>query len=180
MPTLPRLSLALIPLALLAGCSNAQRSTLPYTDALAQEWQLNAAHRQQLQYYLSDQVSLQRGAQAYRHGINDGRLQVDGAARAQEIVIEPGTPGVAEASGPGWLAVSFEPGSYLYFTREVRKDEEPRYYLHIPPGHGRTVRLGGEAYQVSQESMDAYLLVERDQTNAQQIQSRELPGRTLR
>lgn len=165
---------------------NAER--LAYTDSLASGHRVAGRERRLLQYYVSDTIHLVRTTSAGGTGVERGRLVSSQSQSVREIVIDSGTPGVVVASGPRWMAVSFEPGSYLYFTsaapRSVwlgRDYDAERYYLHLPDWNGRggTVKIGNTTYVAVDDSVRAYLTVDREsfsQVDARQIRQ---PGRLL-
>jgi hypothetical protein len=161
---------------------------LSFTDGLASEHHVSSEQRKQLQYYVSDTIRLVRSASGGQTGISNGRLVASSSQAVREVVIDSGTPGVVLASGPRWMAVSFEPGSYLYFVSEAPRsiwlgDEyvHDRYYLYLPDWNGNsgTVRLGNSNYVAVDGSARAHLMVDRESfSNVDARQSRQ-PGRLL-
>lgn len=180
-------------LLLAAGCASNDyiSDRLAYTDGLASEWKLTPEIQQQLQYFTSHEIRLVRAASGGERGIADGRLVSASGQVVDEVVIAAGTPGVVLGSGPRWMAVSFEPGSYLYFVSSAQRrmwnfgeDGGPpdRYFLLVPNWNGKsgTVKLGDQVYTAVQDSARAYLLVERDAFNDVDNREIRLPGRVLR
>ncbi|HEX4871688.1 MAG TPA: hypothetical protein VFV27_05175 [Nevskiaceae bacterium] len=166
-----------------AGLPDPQADRLAWTDGLAQEFQLSADDRRRLQYFVSDTIRLVRSESAGQMGIRDGRLVSIGERAVDEVVVDRGTPGVLLANGPGWMAVSFEEGSYLYFSTQISRYawlgeayDGNRYYLHLPNWNGRegTVSLAGQTYTAIGDSGAAHLLVDReaffDARSAQRVQ----------
>lgn len=176
-------------LALSGGCATqGYAEKLAFSDGLAAEYQLANEQKRLLQYYVSDTIRLVRSASDGQTGIRDGRL-VSSASRAiDEVIVTGGTPGVVLASGANWMAVSFEPGTYLYFVsaaqREVWLGEEyadDRYYLYLPDWNGRegTVRLGDAVYTAIADSYRAHLIVDRESFSNVSTRQARLPGRRL-
>mgnify|MGYP001592484433 CR=1 FL=1 len=187
-----RAGLALM-LLFAAGCAsnNYVSDRLAYTDGLAGEWKLTPGIKQRLQYFTSHEIRLVRAASGGERGIADGRLVSATGQVVDEVVIPAGTPGVVLGSGPDWMAVSFEPNSYLYFVSQAQRrvwnfgedgGVPGRYFLLVPNWNGKsgTVKLGDQMYTAVQDSARAYLLVERDSFSDVDAREVRLPGRVLR
>lgn len=178
--------LAALALAACAGHSTAER--VPFTEELITDYRLDSAQRQRLQYYLSDTVTLTRAVGGGRSDVARGKLVSRSGTLVEEVRIAAGTPGVVVASGPGWVAVSFTPNSYLYFVSDRggngaltdNRDEE-RFYPFSRDFDGRngTVSLDGVAYQADRSSLDAYLLIDREDFSRTDDRASSLPGRWL-
>lgn len=175
----------------LSACASRQvAEQLPFSDALIQDYGLGETHKQRLQYYLSQPITLARSSASAVRGIADGRLVDRGQRAIEKLEVPAHAPGVVVGSGANWLAVSFEVGSYLYFVSGQadiqspyrRESREPdRYYLYAPDWDGRagTVKVGNISYQALGQSMDAYLLVDRESLHETESQGRVLSGRLL-
>lgn len=164
---------------LLGACAGGGASErLVYSDTLARSYQLGSESPRALQYYVSDNIRLIRGRSAGERGIADGRLVDRAAMSVEEVIVDSGTPGVVVGGGNGWLAVSFERGSYLYFVSGPQQDA---YYLYVPDWNGSqgTVRLGDWSYTAVGDSAKAHLLVGRDSFAQRQNRQAKLPGRKL-
>ena len=167
--------------ALLVGCANTTdrvQDRLAWTDGNAQRYNLAPHELRDLQFWVSDDIHLRRLTTAGQRDIEGGRLVERSAKSVDEIIIKRGTPGVAVGSGHDWIAVSFEPGSYLYFTarrngmllaptHSGRSGPGDLYYLWaqdwrggkgIVPVNGQT---NGVLYEATPASADSFLLVER-------------------
>jgi len=178
---------------LLGGCATVPDTLaerLAYTDGLAGEYQLQEAHKRALQYYVSHDITLARAASNNLRGVGDGMLIERGKTHLQDVRIAAGTPGVVVGSGPNWLAVSFEPGTHLYFVSSQHHVNSPywtdgrgtdRYYLYAPDWDGRagSVRLGNVNYQAVEGSIDAFLMVDREALYSADSRSSTQPGRWL-
>lgn len=179
--------------SLLVGCASAPPGSyaerLPFTDTLGATWNLTRTQARELQYYVSNEIRLVRSFSGSQQGITGGRLFSQGGQTIEEIVIDPGTPGILLASGPHWKAVSFHPGTYLYFvTNQPRRfvgqafDEGiDRYFLYLPDwnGQGGTVRLGHSPWAAVEDSVHAHLLVERESIFDQRSRSFRQEGRRV-
>lgn len=187
------LKVALLPcLGLLASCASSggpgHAEQLAFTDGLATEYKLGSEQKRMLQYYVSDTIRLVRSASAGRTGIRDGRLVSSSSRDVDQVVIDGGTAGVVLASGPSWMAVSFEPGSYLYFVSRANRQTwladdyvDDQYYLYLPDFNGQagTVRLGNTMYTATDDSFRAHLVVGRESFNGVDARQSRLPGRYL-
>lgn len=196
-----RLFTLALSLAVLQGCAsneplpnNTARERLPFTDALAREWNLDPGYRPQVQYYVSDAIRLVRSVSGGEKGIADGILVSNGGRAIDEVVIESGTPGVLVGegtlgNGQNWMAVSFQPGTHLYFisnapqrgSRIGERYSADRYYLYIPDWNGRTgsAKLGEDSFAVAPESLAAHLIVTRESSFTNESAVYRQPGRYL-
>ncbi len=185
-----RLLLAATVSGLSGGCADSHYSArVPYTDRLLQELDIPLEARPALQYYLSRDVHLVRARVRGDSGVRQGRV-ISGAEREfEEVTIERGTPGVAVGMGRDWLAISFSPGTYLYFVSRPQQHEwlydgeavSGRYYLYSRDWKwdSGTVWLGDRSYQAVDGSRGAFLLIEREQLERSQTRRQLLPGRWL-
>jgi hypothetical protein len=188
------LKYALLPcLGLLASCASSggqpgYAEKLAFTDGLASEYKLGSEQKKLLQYYVSDTIRLVRSASAGQTGIRDGRLVNSSSHDIDQISIDGGTPGVVLASGPNWMAVSFEPGTFLYFVSKANRrtwlaDDyvDDQYYLYLPDFNGQagTVRLGKTLYTATDDSFRAHLAVDRESFNNVDAREAKQPGRYL-
>jgi len=174
-----------------AGCATTPVSErLVFSDALIRDYKLTDVHKPRLQYYSSDRITLVRSASGSLRGIAEGKLIERGNTLVRGIEIPADAPGVVVGAGPNWLAVSFEPGSYLYFVSGQSRVNSPhwddereaeRYYLYAPDWDGRagSVRIGDTSYQAVEGSIDVFLTVGRETLFKASSQSRIQPGRWL-
>lgn len=188
-------SLAAAAALLLGACASNQPAEnepeqIAFTDSLIREYGLDDVHKKRLQYYVSEPITLARSASQSVRGISDGRLIDRGARDIDNLHVASQTPGVVVGSGPNWLAVSFEAGSYLYFVSNQPQINSPywddirdgdRYYLYAPDWDGRTgsVRIGNASYQAIGQSIESYLLVDRESLFVTDSSERVLSGRLL-
>lgn len=163
---------------------------LAFSDSVIRDYHLTEAHKRRLQYYTSDRIQLARAASSNIRGIADGRLIERGNTSVSGVDIPAESPGIVVGSGPNWLAVSFEQGSYLYFVSSQAQVNSPywndrrdadRYYLYAPDWDGRagTVQLGNVSYQAVDKSIDTYLIIDREALSDAENRSSTLSGRWL-
>ncbi len=154
----------------------------------------------ELQYFVSDKIVLQREASSRHEGIARGRIVVRRGRSIDQIMVRRGTPGVAVDWGPDWVAVSFEKGTHLVFDLVQRDGDEPGtdrspatfagedmpatyYRLRTTPVEdedGRFVDVAGTRYRVVGSSGDARLKVPRTAWTQHHRQRRVMRGRRIR
>lgn len=175
---------------LLAGCAtHPDASRITFTESLRTNYQLSDHEVRSLQYYVSEDITLRRVVSSGNRRVGDGIL-IEQRGRVQDIInIKAGTPGVAVGNGMDWVAVSFEPGSYLYFSSRAdgvhvipdpTRGDAP-YYLWATDwinGPG-VVYVNGVPYEAQPTSAYAHLLVDRKAVARQRSSERVQKGRTL-
>ena len=182
--------LGITAMALAACAADPQGERLAFGNSVIRDYNLSDAHKRRLQYYTSEHITLARAASSSLRGIADGKLIERGNTSVRGVDVPAGAPGVVVGSGPNWLAVSFEPGSYLYFVSQQahvnspywddRRDDD-RYYLYAPDWDGRagSVKLANVDYQAVDKSINAYLIVDREALFDAESRSSTLSGRWL-
>jgi hypothetical protein len=183
------LAAALLTVTLAACASHPSVDRVPFTEGLIDDYALTPEHRQHLQYYLSDTITLSRAFSDGQRGVSRGRLVERSGTMMEAVKIAAGTPGVVVGSGDGWVAVSFAPGSYLYFVSAPSGADGyfsnnhvgDRYYVFSPNGDGHhgTVRLDGYDFEAEGSTLKVYLLVDQDSLNRSDSRESTLPGRWL-
>ena len=185
--------LSLASLGWVSGCASvpdAVAEQVAMSDSLISEYGLDDDHKKRLQYFLAGPITLVRSASSSVRGIADGRLVDRGDRAFRELEIPAGSPGVVVGSGPHWMAVSFGPGNWLYFVSNQQRINSPyykdardadRYYLYAPDWDGRagTVKINDISYQAIGQSMDAFLLVDRESLFDTSTRQGTLSGRWL-
>jgi hypothetical protein len=130
----------------LVGCAG---TMVPFTHEIRAEHHLTRDDLQELQFYLSDTVTLRREARSIGREIDNGRLELRSGKTIEEVVIEKDTPGVAVAVDASTISVSFEAGSAISFALRTGEAvplrvEPPSMGFAEPPDafpgeHGRIV-----------------------------------------
>ena len=105
-----------VTIGLTACASTSGVNRLAFGEYLRDGYQLSDRELRALQYYVSDDIHLRRIVESGNRSIGRGILLERNARVVDEILIQAGTPGIAVGVGNDWVAVSFEPGSYLYFS----------------------------------------------------------------
>lgn len=162
---------------------------IAFTESLRANYQLSDHEIRSLQYYVSEDIHLRRVVTSGNRRVGDGVLIERRGLVQDSILVEAGTPGVAVGNGPDWVAVSFEPGSYLYFSS--RNDG-----IHVVPEPGRADRpyylwatdwvdgpgvvyVNGVPYEAAPGSAYAHLRVDRKAVAQRRSSERVQPGRTI-
>jgi hypothetical protein len=104
-------------LALLTFGTGCGRTMIPFTAELRAEHRLSDADVKNLQFYLSDDITLRRELESgSRQVTGNHRLLLLSGKTVEEVTVAGGTPGVAVSVSDARIAVSFDPGSSLTFS----------------------------------------------------------------
>jgi hypothetical protein len=162
---------ALLGIAFLtAGCAN----KVPFTQDMRQEHNLSVDNLKIVQFYIDDDVTLQRELSLKETSVTPGHaLKILNDKRIEEVFIKGGTPGVVIDGGADNLLVSFEEGKALDFrvwlgNRYMLRHEDCR------------LKYDGMDYIAVGKSKFVCLLVVLNDLNKIKKESRTLPGRTLK
>jgi len=152
----------------------------------------------ELQYFVSDRITLQREATSRSGSIAKGRVVVRKGRSVERILIRKGTPGVAVDWGPDWVAVSFEKGTHLIFdlvqagSDSAGDDRAPASYagVDMPSTYyrlrttqdddGHWAMLGGTRYEAVDRTTSARLKVKRKAWTQHHKSRRVLRGRRVK
>jgi hypothetical protein len=173
------LVLALFTLLFLGSCS---MRLSPYTYQLHQEAGMDERTLQQVQFYVSKDIILQRDLGDSETTISGGRIKMINGRRVEEVVVLAGTPGVLiTMPGDDRLAISFEATSndYLLFGADDR--EGGAYALMAKDWTHRVgqIQYGGKIYRTTPESAGAILLVDVRKINQVDLTRRTASGRRV-
>ncbi|HSN98429.1 MAG TPA: hypothetical protein VLS89_09025 [Candidatus Nanopelagicales bacterium] len=98
----------------LAGCGP---RLVPFTHELRVQHNLSDKDLRNLQFYVSHRITLRRELESGGSQVTPGhKLLLVSGKTIEEVVIEEHTPGVAVDVRNRTLAVSFEPGSAMFFS----------------------------------------------------------------
>ncbi len=105
---------AAVGLGCLAGCATTR---IPLTQELREQHRLSPEELKNLQYYVSNTITLRREMDSTGKQITGGhKLVLTSGKTIEEVVVEEGTPGVAVEVGQKRLVVSFGAGVDLAFA----------------------------------------------------------------
>jgi len=166
--------------------TDADETTTPAEDAPADVApdEPPARSPDQLQYFVSERLVLQREANSRDGAVTQGRIKVRRGRFVEQIVVPRKTPGVAVDWGEDWVAVSFEADSAIVFAIDGR-DGTPKdgdvYHLRTrrdPAGGPITISMRGEQYEV-RNGHNARLTVRRESKTNRSRRRRVMRGRTI-
>jgi hypothetical protein len=170
----------IIPLIGISGCASGR---IPFTQHLRNRYGLEEGDLRKLQYYVSGDITLQRG---FRHeeGEISGthRLVQKEEGVVEEVFIAAGTPGIATEVGPTSLAVSFEPGRSLAFgSPPDDRDPERKYTLSARRWEDYYGELDydDKTYFAVKGSGHVWLEVRAESLDTVKRKKKILPGMTL-
>jgi len=165
-----------------SGC--ATQTQVPFRHQMRQEYQLSDKDLKDIQYYVAGRIILQRDLAKDEVMVTPGHeIKIVKDRRVEEVVIQPGTPGIAEKVDEISIEVSFEPGNRLNFgsTPDGRESWGGKYSLFASSwdnGIGRLTYGGKEFYTVGYSSQ-FYLTVDLSELNNFIKESRTVKGRRL-
>jgi hypothetical protein len=138
---------------------------------------------EKLQYYVSGDITLQRGFRREEGKISSThRLVKKEEGLVEEVFIAAGTPGIATEVGPTSLAVSFEPGRSLTFgSPPDDRDPERKYTLSARrwADYYGELSYDGKTYHAVQGSGNVWLEVRAESLDTVKKKKKVLPGMTL-
>ncbi|MCH9686255.1 MAG: hypothetical protein K0V04_32785 [Deltaproteobacteria bacterium] len=136
----------------------------------------------ELQYFVSERLVLQREVMSRNDSLAHGRIRVRQGKFVDQVVIRSKTPGVAVDWGDDWIAISFEEGSSLVFsTADDASGRGDVYHLRetADPSGGRAgVELAGRRYRV-RSGHSARLEIRRNKKTKRSRQRTVLRGRRI-
>ncbi|GAB4250613.1 MAG: hypothetical protein Kow0079_04020 [Vicingaceae bacterium] len=165
----------------LASCAPKQ----PFTNAVKEKYNLDTEKIKKLQFYISQDVTLQRGDESNEEQKfdKDGKLIVQSSASVDRVYIPAGTPGVAVNVMEGnKIAVSFdENGDDSKFLVFGDPNNRGRYYLmgaEWNNGKGK-INYGGKVYYVMPGGASAYIKFELKKVKKYKKTAKKVKGRRV-
>lgn len=166
-------------ITILSSC----QSTIPFTNTVRTQYNLDEAKLKKMQFYISDDITLQRGESGSNSQELDkeGKLIISTSASLDNILVDGQTPGVCVKVIDGdKLAISFfdSDDQYLVFGKS-RNDE--KYYLmgaDWKSGKGK-INFGGKVYYIMPGGAGAYLKFELKKVKDYKTTSQKAKGRTV-
>lgn len=170
----------LVALFALSGCATGR---IPFTQSLRDQYGLEAEDLKKLQYFVSSDITLERGFRSEEGEISQThKLVIKEGGLSEELVIPAGTPGVATEVRPTSLAVSFGPGGSLVFgSPPSDRDSERKYKISAKRWTDDSGELifDNKTYYAVRGSGQAFLEVGAESLDAVKKSKRYLPGMTL-
>jgi hypothetical protein len=168
------LLLAIITLSL-SSCSQLTY----FTSDIYERYSWTEQELQSIQFYLSDEIVLQRRLSKGTKEIIDGDVKIVNGERVEIIKIPKGTPGVIEfLPDKERIAVKFEEGSekYLMFGANPKLDD--RYMLLATEWkrHSGIVHYNGKKYRTQSNSQLAALMIDLKKVTDRDVKVRTAKG----
>ena len=167
-------------ITILSGCQN----TIPFTNAVRTQYSLDEAKLKKVQYYVSSEITLQRGEKSENSQEldEDGKLIVSTSASIDNILIDGKTPGVCVKVLDGnKIAVSFDESDdnkYLVFGDPNNRGRYNLMGAEWKNGKGK-INYGGKVYYIMPGGAGAYLKFEMKRVKEYKASSKKLKGRTV-
>lgn len=170
----------LVAIVALAGCATGR---IPFSQTVRDQYQLDGDDLKNLQYVISDDITLQRDFRREEGEISKShKLVIKEGGLVEEVFIAAGTPGIATKVGPTFIAVSFEPGGSLVFGTSASDRDPDRTYKLLAKRwtdyYGELI-YDDKTYYAVKESSEAYLEVGVESLDAVKKRRKVLPGMTL-
>ena len=152
----------------------------PFTERLTDEFNWSEEELQQIQFYVSKDVILQRNFNKGESTITAGKIRVINGREVEEVIIKRGTPGVLMFSPKeDRFAVSFEGEKYLMFGPNPRQGGK---YVLLAKDWKRSrgqVTYDGRVFQADASAAYASLMVDLKKLRKVSYKSRKAKGRTV-
>lgn len=160
------------------------QSLTPFSNSVRTKYNLDEAKLKKMQFYISDEIQLQRGERSEEEQQLDenGKLIVSQSASLDNIVVDANTPGVCvKVIDDSKLAISFfdSDDQYLVFGDPNNRG---RYYLMSAEwknGKGK-INFGGKVYYIMPGGASAYLKFEMKKIKDYKKSSSKAKGRTVK
>ena len=157
--------------------------TLTYfTDDLYDQNQWSESDLKRIQFYVSEDIRLERVYDAGGSNIEDGQIKIKSERKVDEVIITKGTPGVLVFSpNSNRFALSFDedPDKYLMFGPNEKA--RGRYVLLAKKWkkRGGIISYGGVDYRTTSDSAYAALMVDISKARKTSKRSDKASGRRV-
>lgn len=167
----------------LLGLTSCQK-LIPFTNVERTKYNLDEPKLKKLQYYISREVTLQRGESSgeSQELDSDGKLIVSQSASLDNILIDAKTPGVCVGVLPeNRLKISFDPSDdnkYLVFGDPKNNGRYSLMGAEWKNGKGK-INYGGKVYYIMPGGAGAYLKFEMKKVKDYKQSSTKVKGRKV-
>ncbi len=165
----------------LSACT---RQLTPFTSGLVENQAWAEPDLRKIQYYLSDDIQLERQIRKNASDIVLGEIILKDGRQIEQLILRKGTPGVlVQMPKSDKLGISFEPGRddrFLVFTPHPKRNGT--YVLSAQnwtDGRGQ-LNYGGNTYNTVAGGGLAALEVDLKANNSRKVSRREIGGRTVK
>lgn len=160
----------------LTSCS----SKVPFTTGQQAKYKLSNDDVKNLQFYTQGGITLMNSQGDKSNKTEDGELVIKDEVNSNKVIIATGTRGVVEKIEGDILFVSFEQGKNLRFKASPT-DGKYRIKSDRFDASKRTgvIKYGNEEYNVTSESLKAYLVFKLKNSTKRKSNARAVKGRKL-
>lgn len=174
-----KLILLLVPILLLSAC----KTYVPFTNKLKTDNRWNESDLKQIQFYLSNTITLHRQLGNSETKIESGVIKTIDGKKIEQIIIKKGTPGiVSNLADQKRMAVSFEIDDEHFLTFGSYKNRGGRYYLMLKEyqkDKWTKVTYVQKEFYISPESLQGFLQVDIKKIKKEERNQRVVSGRKL-
>lgn len=171
--------LILIPVFLLSAC----KTLVPFTNELKTQNEWKEQDLKQIQFYLSNAITLHRQLSNSATAIVSGKIKTVDGKQVEEIIIKKGTPGVlTKMPDNKRMAISFEIDDSYYLTFGSYKNKGGRYYLMLrefKKNQYAKVSYVDKEFYISPQSLNAFLQINMKKILKEDRKQRVAGGRKL-
>lgn len=159
------------------------KTLIPFTENLKVENKWTDNELKSIQFYNSNTIILHRELNSNETGIEAGKIKMIDGKEVEEIIIQSKTPGIVSALPQNKIAISFELDDSHFLVFGVDEKRNNRYYLRLKEKYdsktGAKVTYNDKVYQISNGSLNSFLMVNLKKINREQRNLRVAKGRKL-
>lgn len=162
----------------LSSCKN----LVPYSDALRTKYNLQQSDLGRIQFYVSENIILQRKASDGATNIVGGKIKTVNGEKIEEVIIREGTPGVMVQDKNGKLSISFESSDDYFINFGNNPYMNDRYTVAFSELKNKVGKIiyNNKEYYSAPESVNAILLVDLRKINKFELNQRVAKGRKVK
>ena len=163
---------------LFSSCAN----LAPLTETMAKNNNWTTDQLKHIQFYLSDDITLQRKVNAGNTEIAAGKVKMVNGEKVEEVFFRAGTPGILMgAPDPSRLEVSFEDGDNRYLVFVPNPDRGGKYVMAAADWKNDVGKISydGRTFYCTPESGKAYLEIDLKKLEKVQRDARVAHGRKI-
>jgi len=177
------MQIRIVIISLAVICSTSCSSYTPFTQSLYDTNGWTERDLERIQFYVSEDLILQRNFQEGDTRISGGKIQMKDGRRIERVIIPKHTPGVLiDLPSSDRFVISFDPESDAANLRFGPNPSQGRQYLLLAKdwnrGRGR-VLYDGREYTIMTRGGAAKLLVDLRRRNREDVQSTTVGGRKV-
>lgn len=174
-----KLIFLLVPIFILSSC----KTYVPFTNELKTNNNWNETDIKQIQFYLSNTITLHRQLGKSETKIESGVIKTVDGKKIEEVIIKKGTPGiVTNLADKKRMTVSFEIDDSHFLTFGSYENRDGRYYLMLKDyqkDKWSKVTYVKKEFYISPESLQAFLQVDMKKIKQEEREQRVAGGRKL-